>query len=35
VDADAWAAAEREYKGILTLRKLKTLRAFDRIGRVS
>lgn len=31
VDADAWAAAEQEYKGILTLRKLKTLRAFGRI----
>jgi hypothetical protein len=31
VDANAWAAAEREYKGVLTLRRLKTLRAFGRI----
>lgn len=32
VDADAWAAAEREWRGILTLRKLRTLRAYDRIA---
>lgn len=35
VDAAAWSEAEREYKGILTLRKLKTLWAFDRIEGVS
>lgn len=31
IDAAAWAAAEREWRGILTLRTLKTLRGFDRI----
>ncbi len=31
VDADAWAAAEREWAGVLTLRKLRTLAAFGRI----
>lgn len=31
IDADAWATAEREWRGILTLRKLKTLRAYGRI----
>lgn len=33
IDAAAWATAEREWRGILTLRMLKTLRAFDRIDR--
>lgn len=32
IDADAWAAAEREWRGIITLRKLRTLRAYDRIA---
>jgi hypothetical protein len=32
VDADAWAAAEREWRGILTLRKLRTLRAYNRVA---
>lgn len=31
VDAEAWATAEREWRGILTLRTLKTLRAYGRI----
>jgi len=31
IDADAWAAADREWRGILTLRKLRTLRAYGRI----
>ena len=31
IDADAWAAAEREWRGVLTLRNLETLRAFGRI----
>lgn len=31
VDADAWAAAEREWRGVLTLRHLLTLRAYGRI----
>lgn len=31
VDAEAWTAAEVEWRGILTLRKLKTLRAYGRI----
>ncbi len=31
VDADAWDAAHREWRGVLTLRKLLTLRAYDRI----
>ena len=31
VDAAAWAVAEREWRGILTLRALRTLRAYDRI----
>ena len=31
VDAAAWAAAEREWRGVLTLRNLETLRAFGRI----
>lgn len=31
IDADAWAAAEREWRGVLTLRKLLTLRAYGRI----
>lgn len=31
VDADAWAAAEREWRGNLTLRRLLTLRAYARI----
>lgn len=31
VDAAAWSAAEVEWRGILTLRKLKTLRAYGRI----
>ena len=31
IDAAAWAAAEREWRGILTLRKLRTLRAYGRI----
>ena len=31
VDAAAWADAEREWKGVLTLRNLMTLRAFGRI----
>jgi len=31
IDADAWAAAEREWRGVLTLRNLATLRAFGRI----
>lgn len=34
VDAAAWMEAEREWKGILTLRKLRTLRAFGRIERL-
>ena len=33
VDAGAWAEAEREWRGILTLRTLMTLRAYDRIDR--
>lgn len=32
VDAAAWAAAEREWRGVLTLRNLETLRAFGRIA---
>lgn len=31
VDADAWAAAEREWMGVLTLRKLRMLKAFGRV----
>ncbi len=31
VDADAWATAEQEWRGVLTLRTLKTLRAYGRI----
>ncbi len=31
VDAAAWAAAAREWRGVLTLRNLETLRAFGRI----
>jgi len=31
IDSDAWAAAEREWRGVLTLRKLLTLRAHGRI----
>ncbi len=31
VDADAWTAAEREWRGVLTLNNLETLRAFGRI----
>lgn len=31
VNAGAWAAAEREWRGVLTLRNLATLRAFGRI----
>jgi hypothetical protein len=31
VDAGAWAAAEREWRGILTLRKLNCLRAYGRL----
>lgn len=31
IDASAWAAAEREWRGILTLRALRTLRAYGRI----
>jgi hypothetical protein len=31
VDADAWTAAEREWRGVLTLHNLETLRAFGRI----
>ena len=31
IDADAWAAAEREWRGVLTLRNLETLRAFGRL----
>lgn len=31
IDADAWAAAEREWRGVLTLRHLLTLRAYGRI----
>ncbi|MBP6785959.1 MAG: hypothetical protein KA170_00120 [Candidatus Promineofilum sp.] len=29
VDAEAWAVAEREWRGILTLRALRTLQAYD------
>jgi len=32
VDADAWAAAEREWRGVLTLRNLETLQAFGRLA---
>ncbi|MBP6787275.1 MAG: hypothetical protein KA170_06795 [Candidatus Promineofilum sp.] len=32
VDADAWAAAEREWRGVLTLRNLATLQAFGRLA---
>jgi hypothetical protein len=31
VDADAWAAAEREWRGVLTLKKLVTMRDYGRI----
>lgn len=31
VDAAAWAAAEREWRGVLTLKKLLTLKAYGRI----
>ena len=31
VDAEAWATAEREWRGVLTLRHLETLRAFGRL----
>ena len=31
VDAGAWTVAEREWRGILTLRALRTLRDYDRI----
>ncbi len=31
VDADAWAAAEREWRGVLTLKKLLLLKAYGRI----
>lgn len=31
IDAQAWATAEKEWRGILTLRTLKTLRAYDRL----
>lgn len=31
IDAGEWAKAEREWRGILTLRQLKTLRAYSRI----
>lgn len=31
IDAAAWAVAEREWRGILTLRALRTLRAYGRI----
>ncbi len=31
IDGDAWAAAEREWRGVLTLRNLETLRAFGRL----
>jgi hypothetical protein len=31
VDADAWAVAEREWRGVLTLRKLRALRNYGRI----
>jgi len=31
VDAGAWAAAEREWRGVLTLRNLEVLRAFGRV----
>jgi hypothetical protein len=31
VDADAWAAAEREWRGVLTWRNLEILRAFGRL----
>lgn len=31
VDAGAWAAAEREWRGVLTLRNLERLRAFGRL----
>ena len=32
IDADAWAAAEREWRGVLTLRNLETLQAFGRLA---
>ncbi len=32
IDAAAWAAAERGWRGVLTLRNLETLRAFGRIA---
>lgn len=31
IDAAAWEAAEREWRGVLTLRKLRTLRAYGRV----
>lgn len=31
IDADAWEVAAREWRGVLTLRRLRTLRAFGRI----
>ncbi|MCA9867669.1 MAG: hypothetical protein KIS95_13730 [Anaerolineae bacterium] len=34
VDAAAWAVAEREWRGVLTLRALRTLQAYDRIDTV-
>ena len=33
-DAAAWAVAEREWRGVLTLRALRTLQAYDRIDTV-
>ena len=32
VDGDAWAAAEQEWRGVLTLRNLETLQAFGRLA---
>ena len=32
IDADAWAVAEREWRGVLTLRNLETLQAFGRLA---
>jgi hypothetical protein len=32
IDAGAWAAAEREWRGVMTLRNLETLQAFGRLA---
>ena len=32
-DPDAWAVAEREWRGVVTLENLEKLKAFHRIGR--